>query len=68
MSHSTLLRRLSGGLLAALVFACAFAPRADARRAKAFDFAELDKVIEAELKAGHTPGAAVAVVSGDRVI
>jgi len=57
-----------GGLLAALLVACAFAPRAGARRAKAIDFAELDKVIEAELKAGHTPGAAVAVVSGDRVV
>ncbi|HVF41838.1 MAG TPA: serine hydrolase [Pyrinomonadaceae bacterium] len=68
MSHSTLARRLSRGLLAALLFACAAAPRADARQAKAFDFAELDKAIEAELKAGHTPGAAVAVVSGDRII
>jgi hypothetical protein len=58
MKHSTLARRLSGLLLAALVVACAAAPRADARQAKAFDFAELEKVIEAELKDGRTPGAA----------
>jgi hypothetical protein len=51
-----------GRLLAALVVACAAVPRADARQAKAFDFAELEKVIEAELKEGRTPGAAVAVV------
>lgn len=57
-----------GCLLAALLVACAAAPRADARQAKAFDFAELDKTVEAELKAGHTPGAAVAVVSGDRIV
>jgi CubicO group peptidase (beta-lactamase class C family) len=43
-------------------------PRAEARQAKPIDFAELDKIIEEELKAGHTPGAAVAVVSGDRVV
>lgn len=68
MRHSTLARQLSGGLLAALVFACACAPRAHARQAKAIDFAELEKTVEAELKAGHTPGAAVAVVMGDRVV
>lgn len=68
MRHPTLVRKLSGGLLAALLVACAVAPRADARRAKAIDFAELDEVVEAELKDGHTPGAAVAVVSGDRVV
>jgi CubicO group peptidase (beta-lactamase class C family) len=48
--------------------ACACAARAEARQARAVDFAELDKAVEAELKAGHTPGAAVAVVSGDRVV
>src|ERR1700749_2004230 len=68
MKRSTLVRQLSCGLLAAFVFACAVAPRADARQTKAFDFAELDKAVEAELKAGHTPGAAVAVVIGDRVV
>lgn len=68
MKRSTLARQLSCGLLAALVFACAVAPRAHARQVKAIDFAELDKAVEAELKAGHTPGAAVAVVIGDRVV
>lgn len=47
---------------------CAAAPRFEARQAKAFDFAELERAVEAELKAGHTPGASVAVVSGDRII
>jgi len=42
--------------------------RVEARQAKAFDFAELDQVVEAELKAGHTPGAALVVVSGDRIV
>src|ERR1044071_4533735 len=32
------------------------------------DFAELEKVILEELKATNTPGAAVAIVSGDKVI
>src|ERR1044072_3433548 len=68
MRHSTLLRKLSCGMLAALLVACAVTPRADARQAKAFDFAELERTVEAELKAGHTPGAAVAVVSGDRIV
>lgn len=48
--------------------ACALAPRAEAGQAKAFDFAELDRAVEAELKTGRTPGAAVAVVSGDRIV
>jgi CubicO group peptidase (beta-lactamase class C family) len=68
MRHATLARKLSCGLLAALVFACAVAPRVHARQAKAIDFAELDKAVEAELKNGHTPGAAVAVVVGDRIV
>ena len=68
MKHSTLARQLPAILSAALIFACAVMPRVHARQAKAIDFAELDKVIEAELKAGHTPGAAVAVVSGDGVV
>jgi CubicO group peptidase (beta-lactamase class C family) len=37
-------------------------------RTKTPDFAELEKVIEAELAATKTPGAAVAIVSGDRII
>src|SRR4051812_22868009 len=68
MKHSTLARQTLGRLLAALLVACAAVPRADARQAKAFDFAELEKVIEAELKDGRTPGAAVAVVSGERIV
>ena len=68
MRHTTLARQLFCGLLAVLLVACAVAPRAVAQQAKAFDFAELEKTVEAELKAGHTPGAAVAVVSGDRVV
>ena len=68
MRQTTLARKLSCGLSAALLAACAAAPRADARQAKAFDFAELERTIEAELKAGQTPGAAVAVVSGDRAV
>lgn len=35
---------------------------------KTVDFAELEKTIEAELKDAKTPGAAMAVVSGDKVI
>ncbi|HEX7318361.1 MAG TPA: serine hydrolase [Pyrinomonadaceae bacterium] len=68
MKHTNLARQLLGSLLTAIMVACAAVPRADARQAKQFDFAELDKAVEAELKAGHTPGAAVAVVSGDRVV
>src|ERR1044072_3897145 len=68
MKHTTLARQLLGALLTALAVACAAVPRVEARQTKPFDFAELDKSIEAELKAGHTPGAAVAVISGDRVV
>ena len=68
MRLSTLLRQLFCCLSAALLVVCADMPRVYGRQAKAFDFAELDKAVEAELKAGHTPGAAVAVVSGDRVV
>src|SRR5689334_2151895 len=64
MTHSTLARRLLCVLTAALVIM----PSAAAGQTKAVDFAELDKVIEDELKSGHTPGAAVAVVSGDHVV
>jgi CubicO group peptidase (beta-lactamase class C family) len=68
MRLSTLARQLWCSLSAALLVACAAVPRVEARQAKAFDFAELERAVEAELKAGHTPGAAVAVVSGDRVV
>ena len=62
-----ILRSLSAAL-ATIIVASAFTPRVGARQAKAIDFAELEKAIEAELKTGHTPGAAVAVVSGDRIV
>lgn len=35
---------------------------------KTIDFAELEKTIEAELAATKTPGASVAVISGDKVV
>lgn len=35
---------------------------------KTFDFAELERVAEAELKETKTPGASVVVVSGDKVV
>ncbi len=35
---------------------------------KAIDFVELEKTIEAELKANKTPGAAVAIIVGDKVV
>jgi len=39
-----------------------------ARSVPAIDFSELDKVVPAELKEKNTPGAVIAVVSGDQVI
>lgn len=35
---------------------------------KAFDYAELDRIIETEMKANRTPGASVAVVLGDKIV
>lgn len=35
---------------------------------KAVDFSALDQVVNAELKERHTPGAAIAVIIGDRVV
>ncbi len=37
-------------------------------QAKPIDFAELERTIEAELKANKTPGAAVAIVGGDKIV
>lgn len=68
MKHSTLVRKILRSLSAALLVASAVMPRVEARQAKAIDFAELDKAVEDELKARNTPGAAVAVVSGDRIV
>lgn len=36
--------------------------------AKPFDFSELDKLVPEELKERNTPGAVIAIVSGDRVV
>ena len=36
--------------------------------AKPFDFSELDKLVPEELKEKNTPGAVIAIVSGDRVV
>ena len=36
--------------------------------AKPFDFSELDKLVSEELKEKNTPGAVIAIVSGDRVV
>lgn len=62
------MRKILRSLSALLLIVSAFTPLVEARQAKAIDFAELERSIEAELKAGHTPGAAVAVVSGDRIV
>jgi CubicO group peptidase (beta-lactamase class C family) len=43
------------------------APAAQARKASV-DYAELEKVMQEELKATNTPGATIAIVSGDRVV
>lgn len=37
-------------------------------QSKSIDFAELEKTIEAELKETKTPGAALAIVSGDKIV
>jgi CubicO group peptidase (beta-lactamase class C family) len=52
-------------LLAALLL---LSPRAAAARQGAIDFRRLEEAVAAALKETKTPGAAVAVVSGDRVI
>jgi CubicO group peptidase (beta-lactamase class C family) len=51
----------------ALCFLLLLAVAAAAQNA-AVDFAELEKTVEAELRENKTPGAAVAVISGDRVL
>jgi CubicO group peptidase (beta-lactamase class C family) len=43
-------------------------PRPALARERAVDFAELERVALAELKEKNTPGAAIAVISGDRVV
>ena len=44
------------------------APRATAAQAGAADFRRLERAVAAALKETKVPGAAVAVVSGDRVV
>jgi len=48
-----------------LLFLCAVSATAQSGQV---NFAELEKSVEAELKENQTPGAAIAVISGDRVL
>src|SRR5688572_32347746 len=52
-------------LLAALCLTLLFQATA---KPQSIDFSELDKLVPEELKEKNTPGAVIAVVSGDRVI
>jgi CubicO group peptidase (beta-lactamase class C family) len=55
-------------LLALLLLMCGqLVPAAPTRRAPV-DYAELEKVVQDELKATRTPGAAIAIVSGERIV
>lgn len=51
-----------------IVFALILLISAVSAQNKTIDFAELEKAIEAELKDAKTPGAALAVVSGEKII
>jgi len=62
IGFKTILRRSVWGLIMLFTISNSFA------QTKPIDFAELEKTIEAEMKANKTPGAAIAVVSGDRVV
>lgn len=50
------------------VFLLLFSALSSSAQTKQTDFAELEKTIEAELLATKTPGAAVIIISGDKVI
>ncbi len=50
------------------IFALAILAFSISAQTKTIDFAELERTIEAELAATKTPGAAFAIVSGDKVI
>lgn len=52
----------------ASVLLCFVAFQATAAPNRSVNFAELERAIEAELKENRTPGASVAVISGDRVL
>src|SRR6185503_17401118 len=54
-------------LLVAMVVVHLLAPRVQAQTA-AVDFSAIDRVVAQELTDTHTPGAAVSIVSGDRVV
>lgn len=61
------MKRISPNFFYLLVFSALFFSKASAQ-SKEINLAELEKMIEAELAATKTPGASVAVVSGDKVI
>ena len=61
------MRARSRLLLVAIVVVHLLAPRMQAQTA-AVDFSAIDRVIAQELTDTHTPGAAVSIVSGDRVV
>jgi CubicO group peptidase (beta-lactamase class C family) len=54
-------------ILCAVLMAILMAPSASAA-SNATDFSVLDKVIQEELKTTNTPGCAVAIVSGDKIV
>lgn len=51
-----------------VIFAVFFLSFSAAAQEKTFDFSGIEKTVEAELKETKTPGAAVAIVSGDKII
>lgn len=51
-----------------VIFAVFFLSFSASAQEKTFDFSGIEKTVEAELKETKTPGAAVAIVSGDKVI
>jgi CubicO group peptidase (beta-lactamase class C family) len=55
-------------VLTLLLALCCLFPFAASARPVTVDYTELEKVIREELKATSTPGAALAIVSGDRVV
>lgn len=60
---------MRGRLVIAVVsFALSFAPWPTRGAGSDVDFRELEKVVSAELKETNTPGAACAIVSGDRIV
>lgn len=63
------MRRSTCGWLGCLTLGMALAPVATPVSAKApTDWSELERTVKEEMEATHTPGAALAVVQGDRVV